>query len=216
MITTIPKLPAIVREKSTVQPINVFELGASNGMDAAFLQTEFNIDPANVYCFEPNPNNFLKLSSTYPQYNNIHAAVSNFTGKDVFQLHNPAADISSFKKRISHYMYNGNYQQNYTEYEISVYRMDDFIEQRHIKTIDLCKIDVEGCTYEVLEGFGSFINIVKVMHIEGELITLYENQKLFEDFKQLLISRGFSIVDYVEFDGNTQCDSIWVKNEYLK
>ena len=54
------------------------------------------------------------------------------------------------------------------------------------------------------------------MHIEGELITLYENQKLFEDFKQLLISKGFSIVDYVEFDGNTQCDSIWVKNEYLK
>jgi hypothetical protein len=94
--------------------------------------------------------------------------------------------------------------------------MDDFIKERNIKSIDLCKIDVEGCTYEVLEGFSDSINIVNSLHIEGELITLYENQKLFKDFEQLLIEKGFTMVDYVEFDSSTQCDSIWIKNEFLK
>jgi hypothetical protein len=45
---------------------------------------------------------------------------------------------------------------------------------------------------------------------------LYENQKLFDDFKILLIDAGFTMIDYCDFDEATQCDSVWVKNEFLK
>ncbi len=216
MHITIPELPNLLRTKTNIIPANVFEIGASNGADAWHLQQSFGVPPEHVYCFEANPNNYQTLCNNFPTFNNFHVAVSDFTGKQIFQLHGPAADISSFKKRISHYVYQGHYLDNYDEIEIDTYRMDDFIKQHNINYIDVCKIDVEGCSYEVLAGFGEKLNIVKSIHIEGELIELYENQKLFDDFKILLLNAGFSMIDYCDFDEATQCDSVWIKNEFLK
>jgi FkbM family methyltransferase len=216
MHITIPDLPELLRKTTNINPTNVFEIGASNGADAWHLQQSFNIYPKQVYCFEANPGNYQTLCNNFPDFNNFHIAISNFTGKQTFQLHGPAADISSFKKRISHYVYNGHYLDNYNEIELDTYRMDDFIIEHKIKSIDVCKIDVEGCSYEVLSGFGKQLDIVKSIHIEGELIELYENQKLFDDFKILLINAGFVMIDYCCFDNMTQCDSVWVKNEFLK
>lgn len=216
MHITIPELPELIRTKSTIIPTNVFEIGASNGADAHHLQQSFGVPAEHVYCFEANPGNYQTLCGNFPNFNNFHVAVSDFTGKQTFQLHGPAADISSFKKRISHYIYQGHYLDNYNEIEIDTYRMDDFIKQHDIKSIDICKIDVEGCSYEVLSGFGNKLNIVKSIHIEGELVELYENQKLFNDFTGLLLDAGFTMIDYCDFDNATQCDSIWIKNEFLK
>jgi FkbM family methyltransferase len=216
MHVTIPELPNLIRDKSTINPQVLFEIGASNGADCGYLQRSFNVQEGNVYCFEANPMNYQSLCSNFPNFNNYHVAVSDFTGKQKFQLHGPAADISSFKKRVSHYIYQGHYLNNYTEIEIDTYRMDDFIDQHNIQSIDICKIDVEGCSYEVLSGFGKKLNIVKSIHIEGELIELYENQKLFSDFKSLLIDSNFTMIDYCDFDNSTQCDSVWIKNEFLK
>jgi FkbM family methyltransferase len=216
MHVTIPSLPNLITETSNISPTNVFEIGASNGADAAHLQKSFGVEPSNVYCFEANPTNYQVLCNNFPDFNNFHVAISDFTGKQTFQLHQPAADISSFKKRVSHYVYQGNYSDNYVEIELDTYRMDDFILNHKIDTIDICKIDVEGCSFEVLLGFGKMLKIVKSIHIEGELIQLYENQKLFDDFKVLLENAEFTMVDYCEFDGATQCDSVWIKNEFLK
>ena len=216
MHITIPELPDLIRNKSNIIPNVIFEIGASNGADAWHLQQSFNVKPEHVYCFEPNPHNYQTLCNNFPSFNNFHVAISDFTGKQTFQLHGPAADISSFKKRISHYVYQGHYLDNYDEIEIDTYRIDDFIKQYNIETIDVCKIDVEGCSYEVLSGFGDKLSIVKSIHIEGELIELYENQKLFNDFKVLLDNAGFTMIDYCDFDESTQCDSVWIKNEFLK
>lgn len=215
MFTTIPDLPNTIAKYSSLEPKSVLEIGASNGMDAHYLQLTYNIDPKKVYCIEPNPNNFNTLSSSHPDFNNYHAAASNFTGKEVFQCHIPAADISSFKKRIDYYMYSGDYRNNYYDVEVEVYTMSDFFKINNIQSIDVCKIDVEGCTYEVLEGFGDRLSDVGAFHIEGELKTLYEDQKLFGDFKHLLLDANFNLVDYREFDDNTQCDSVWINNKYI-
>lgn len=216
MQTTIPDFPKVVTERSTLTPTTLFEIGASNGTDAFFLQNTFNIEQSNVYCFEPNPNNFNQLETNYSAYNNFNIAASDSTGKKIFQCHIPAWDISSFKKRISHYAYEGNASENYYEFEIQTYRMDDFINEHNINNVDLCKIDVEGCTYEVLNGFGDKLSIVGALHIEGELIQLYEDQKLFADFEKILINAGFTMVDFKSFDGDTQCDSVWINNKFLK
>jgi FkbM family methyltransferase len=216
MHITIPNLPELLRTKTNIIPLNIFEIGASNGADAGYLQQSFEIDSNQVYCFEANPGNYQTLCNNFPNFNNFHIAISDFTGKQIFQLHNPAADISSFKKRISHYVYDGHYLDNYDEIELDTYRMDDFINKYKINSIDICKIDVEGCSYEVLSGFGDKLNIVKSIHIEGELVELYESQKLFEDFKILLLDAGFTMIDYYDFDNATQCDSIWIRKDLLK
>lgn len=216
MHVTVSELPDLIRRTSTIEPKNIFEIGAANGADGGYLQRSFNVDPKSVFCFEPNPGNYDILCNNFPNFRNFNVAISDFTGKQTFQLHGPSADISSFKKRINYYAYQGNYLDNYTYTEIDTYRMDDFINEYEIKSIDVCKMDVEGCSYEALMGFGDKLGIMKSLHIEGELLELYENQKLFDDFKFILIEAGFTMVDYKSFDGDTQCDSVWIKNEFLK
>lgn len=215
MHVTISELPDLIRKFSTIKPKNIFEIGAANGADAGYLQRSFEVNPKSVFCFEPNPGNYNILCNNFPDFNNFNIAVSDFTGKKTFQLHGPSADISSFKKRVNYYAYQGNYLENYSYIEIDTYRMEDFINQYNVESIDVCKMDVEGCSYEALTGFGEKLDIMKSIHIEGELVELYENQKLFDDFKSILINGGFTMVDYKAFDSSTQCDSVWIKNEYL-
>lgn len=216
MHVTITDLPDIITKYSNVTPNNIFEIGASNGADANHLKEVFGVKPINVYCFEPNPSNFNALSNNFPNYNNYNVAVSDYVGKTAFQLHGPAADISSIKQRVSHYIYQGNRVDNYSQIDIDVIRMDHYMNTNNIEGIDICKIDVEGCSYEVISGFGDRLADVKILHVEGELIELYENQKLYSDFANLLTNFNFTLVDYKEFDGSTQCDSVWVNNQYLK
>jgi len=147
MHITIPELPNLLRTKTNIIPANIFEIGASNGADAWHLQQSFGVPPEHVYCFEANPNNYQTLCNNFPTFNNFHVAVSDFTGKQIFQLHGPAADISSFKKRISHYVYQGHYLDNYDEIEIDTYRMDDFINRK-------TSTDLPDCSY--IPGVGAY------------------------------------------------------------
>jgi len=200
-----------ILEKSNITPTNLCEIGTGYRADAERLRLEFRIAPENVFCFEPNPENFFQLTSHYPNFNSFNIAVSNVTGEGNFQCCR-ITDISSFKKRVNAYHYDTLPIDDYKEITINTMRMDDFINHYKIEHIDVCKIDVEGCTYEVLEGFGNKLNIVKVFHLEAENNELYENQKLFKDVVKLLT--GFTMVDYTDLSDG-QCDSIWIRNDIL-
>jgi FkbM family methyltransferase len=202
----------IISEKSSIVPTNIFEIGTGYKADAEHLRQAFNITPENVFCFEPNPENFFQLTSHYPTFNSFNMAISNITGEKSFQCCR-ITDISSFKKRVNAYHYETSPKDDYKEITIHTSRMDDFIEKHNISQIDVCKIDVEGCTYEVLEGFGNKLNTVKFLHVEAEKSELYENQKLFKDI--IGFFTGFTMVDYTDLNDG-QCDSMWVRNDFLK
>jgi FkbM family methyltransferase len=216
METTISNLPNIIAENSNIKPSTIVEIGSYDGKDAYFLKQHYSLDSENIYCFEADPNNYKNLSTSYPDFNNIHAAVSDENGRMIFQCFDRASAISSIKKRVDWLVGYPHSDGQYTEHEVDMTRMDTFIQKHNIKNIDICKIDVEGCSYEVLEGFGDKLKIVNSIHIEGELKTLYENQKLFKDFEKLLISNNFDMVSYAEFDNGNQCDSVWIKKTLRK
>ena len=203
----------IIVEKSNITPTNIFEIGTGNIAESGYFQQRFNISLENIYCFEPNPLSFKNVKESYPKSNVCNVAVSNIDGKKSFQCHRVASDISSFRKRIVAHRYTGDPLKNYDEIMIEVCRMDSFIKSHNIDQIDICKIDVEGCTCEVLEGFGDKLNIVKSLHVEAENNVLYEDQKLFKDVKNLL--NGFTMIDYVDLEDG-QCDSVWIRNDLLK
>lgn len=216
METTIPHLPRLIADNSTIEPNTIVEIGSYDGKDANFLKQHYNLNSKNVYCFEADPNNYNNLNTSYPDFCNIHAAVSDNNGSLTFQCFDRASAISSMKKRVDWPVDYPHTDGHYTEHQVSMIRMDDFITKQGIESIDICKIDVEGCSYEVLVGFGNKLNIVNSIHIEGELKTLYENQKLFKDFQKLLLSNNFHMVDYLEFDNGNQCDSVWIKKTLIK
>lgn len=214
MNTTVPDYPRIIFQKTKIVPTNVFEIGASDGTDAEYLRQVFGLSDQSVFCFEPDPRNFSRLIANHPRFNSFQVAVSNVAGKAVFHCHGPAADISSLRKRIYGYPYQGSPDKNYKEISVTVIRMDEFIKNCHINQIDVCKIDVEGFSYDVLNGFGESLNIVKAMHVEAEKIPLFDNPRLFGDVRDFLISKGYTMVDYTDF--KEICDSIWVRNDLVK
>jgi len=84
------------------------------------------------------------------------------------------------------------------------------------KDIDMCKIDVEGATYEVLESFGDSISRIKSFHIEAEHKVVWKKQKLYSIIESFLTEHGFEKIyfKYVN-DVVVQSDSIWVQKKYV-
>ena len=81
--------------------------------------------------------------------------------------------------------------------------------------IDLCKIDVEGFTYEVLVSFGEDIQKIKSFHLECEQQVLWDGQKTYREVKTLLESLGFIEV-FREVVWDIQYDCIWIHENHAR
>ena len=205
-----------IKEKTTIEPKNILEIGSRDGNDAEYLRRGFNIDTKNVWVVEPNPVQQNNIKNNYPNINLIKNPIFNekknliFYGVDVEdQILN---GVSSLLNRID-----GLYE-NINTHKIEVETMLG-IDLLHIinEKVDICKIDVEGATFEVLESFGDKIKQIKSMHIECEHRPVWVNQKLYD-----IVSEFLSFNDFVQIHFNycsndrLQSDSIWVYKEYLK
>jgi FkbM family methyltransferase len=208
---------------------NVFEIGSLHGHDAYIMAQYMNTN--NVYIFEAHPIFSSDIKMTYPLYNVINMAVTNENKYIEFNMvmkdiNNKNLNLGmSSMREPSNYMTTLNEKHNhfskeqYTKIRVKGTRMDDWLVGNNIDTIDICKIDVEGCSYECLEGFGDKIKIIKILHIENEHVPCWENQKLYEDVKQYLETNDFILVK-ITIDGpkwapQQQSDSVWVNKKYL-
>ena len=169
------------------------------------------IEPNNVYVFEPR-----QIISEVRRYYKINAfgyAVSNKNGSAVFH----AINLSKFSNSGISSLLRHNYvdEKFYFNVTVELLRMDTFMYKHKIDYIDFVKIDVEGCTYEVLEGFGERLKDVKCIQLEAEHVKVFERQRLFDEVSSLLCKNNFMMVCFELIDSK-QSDSLWIKKEYLK
>lgn len=59
------------------------------------------------------------------------------------------------------------------------------MNQNNVSRIDFLKLDVEGASWEVLDGFGDRIKDIGALHIEAEHIEAYEGETLWGSKKQV-------------------------------
>lgn len=190
----------------------ILEIGSRDGHDAYYLSLKFNAD--NVYTFEANPSSYKIISLNYPQFNNICGAVSNFSGEASFNAVQSSnwdeVGTSSLRDRTDTW-YSGKAQ----KITVSVDTMKNYIEMYNIPTpFDIVKIDVEGCSYEVLEGFDQYLEQIKVMHIENETYQYWQGQKLAKDVGKMLSLRGF-FKEYEENFGTNSVDEVWINGNIV-
>jgi FkbM family methyltransferase len=197
--------PVLLEKRTSVVPTNVFELGSHNGDDAEYLRQSFGLNPNDVFCFEPNPHTFKELTEKHPGFNSFDMGLSNYNGTAEFNCVMNDTGVSSTRTKI--HLKNPTVEKT----EVNIVRMDYIIDHYNIKNIDVCKIDVEGCVYEVLEGFGDKLSIVKTLQIESEISPLFSGQKLFPDVAQYLTNRGYHMISF--FSLGIQCDTFWVRND---
>jgi FkbM family methyltransferase len=201
-------------EKSTIQPQTILEIGSRDGNDANLLASFFNISPEFIWVVEPNPKQFEEITKKYPNINSLNYAISNEVGSfDFNQVEGSLDDIgtSSLMDRVDNF-----YDNKSVKIKVDAITGNELLNIIG-KRIDLCKIDVEGMTYQVLSSFGKSIDNIKSFHIECEHKEIWKNQKLYQDVSEFLISEKFTQVYFNYCSNDTvQSDSVWINERFIK
>jgi FkbM family methyltransferase len=203
-----------IKQKTNIEPKNILEIGSRDADDANILREGFGIDESKVWVVEPNPKQQVKISEKYPNFNLIKEAIFNEEKTLTFNAvnHYDLIGVSSLLQRNDRL---------YDRYDSDKILVNTILGSRLLQNIneeiDLCKIDVEGATYEVLVSFGDDICKIKSMHLENEHKEVWEGQKLYDEVKKYLVSKGF-IEIYFQYVNNVvlQSDTIWVQTNLLK
>ena len=209
---TLAKAYQLAIEQTRIVPSNLLEIGSRDGLDAHELSKYFGILPENVFVVEANPYCAENIRRDFPHFKIFEKAIFN-TNKPLYfnKIEGIDSGVSSLKNRIDNY-----YEDKAVQIKVETETGEVFLKENQINQIDMCKIDVEGCTLEVLQSFGESLTFIKSMHIECEHREVWQNQYLFEDVKAFLISKGYKCLyfSFVE-GGNLQSDSIWILKDFI-
>lgn len=197
----------VIEDFITFVPQNFVEIGSNDGNDADLVSENHHIKKENCYVFEPIPELCQEIIKNYPDFKTFNNAVSSTTGTQKFNVNLKNLGASSLleKQRGDDYM----------KIDVECIDMKSVISQMNLNTIDLCKIDVEGSTLDVLESFGEFINRVKVFQIENEHQQSWKKQFTYDDVRNFLEKKEFIQIFFV-LQRNSQSDSVWVRKDCIK
>jgi FkbM family methyltransferase len=168
-------LERIVRNLDTwmrLSPRTLVEIGANLGQDSAYLSTVWQISPQGVYCLEPTKSFAEIISNTYG-FNSFDVAAFNVNGDTEF--YSGYIDESSIANAGSSSLLKSESNNRYKKIHVKTIRMETWMQDNNVDEIDFLKIDAEGVSYEILEGFGSMIEKVKVIQIETERVRSWKN-----------------------------------------
>jgi FkbM family methyltransferase len=192
-----------------VTPKNVIEIGSRDGHDTEAMRKMFNVPEENCYIFEAHPDCFSYISKTYPKFNVFNCAITNQTRPISFN-----AGVVGIEDNIgmSSLLERGGFHSN--KVTVDGWRFDEICTQLSLTSLDLVKIDVEGHTLEVLNGFGNMIQNTKVIQVEAEHIEVWEGQATYDKIKEFLSKKGFEEIAYMRHNW-VQSDSLWINNNCI-
>ena len=183
----------------------IFDIGANTGSNSVHFKNDKN---NTVYAFEPTP----FLIETYlnrlrdDNYIIIDKAVSDFNGSAEFNIAGQSdwgcSSLNTFEDNLST-TWPGRGDFVITEkISIEVTRLDDFIKNNNIISVDYLHCDTQGNDLKVLRSFGGEISKLKAGIVEG-----FRKNPLYKDIDNsvdnivyFLESNGFRITGIVDND----------------
>ena len=193
-----------VKNGTNIDVRNIFEIGANFAQDADYLMEQFSLRPNDIYVFEAHPEIYDAIKNIH-KFNAYNNAVYNEEKELEFNIH-PLTHIDTGWSSIF-----GN---DGKKIKINAIRMDNFMIKNKIDGIDFLKIDVEGATFHVLEGFGEKLIKVKCIQLEAE----HNKWSVipYELISEILVKANFELVHFARINCMRQSDSFWVKKECIK
>lgn len=202
----------------------IFDIGACEGEDSIRYANFF--PKSTIYSFEPHTDNYAKAKKLIQQYNksNIifeNVALSDKNGVAEFYLseghptHLKNSEEWNFGNKSSSLLSpsdelkkNFSWLQFNRKTEVTTVRLEDFVSQKKIESIDFAHIDVQGAELMVLAGAGAFLSQIKAIWLEVEAVELYSNQPLKNDVEFFMQKNKFiNILDTVN---ETAGDQLYV------
>lgn len=188
----------------------VFDCGTRDGDDAAYLQRQ--LKAKRVFAIDALPSACRQTEANHPELFVINTALSNYNGVASF------TEIVSERKdhagSSSFVLAPGWDNEEKREMKTSVVTMARLIEDLGLADtmLDVVKVDLEGYTYEFLEGMGDYIHNAKVMHLETETFNRHEGHRSSKEVFDYMSSRGFVLYERSYEWGPSIEDQLWVND----
>jgi FkbM family methyltransferase len=186
----------------------VFDVGANRGDYTALCLARF--PSATIHSFEIVPATFKKISENVKSDRAILNDIGLSNSKGSFELNfNPDNDY------YSSLVEGNNTSSSWKKIIVNTITGDEYCSDRHITSIDLLKIDVEGAEHMVLAGFKDSFErgAISVVQFEFGLANIY-SKFLLKDYWDFFGKHGFvlgpimptgvAFRDYNELDENFQ------------
>lgn len=192
----------------------ILDIGTRDGDDAYYLAK--HLKATKVIAVDANLSAATYTQNKYPWMSVVHSAITHEDGVTEFHVVNAgnkeATGTSSiFSKETSVDPSPEFYKDKVQKITVSSSRADSMLEKLGVKqTLDVVKIDTEGYSWQVLQGFGDRLKDVKIFHIETEETQLNEEHRTTEEVTKFMQENGFVLVDISHEWGWNIKDQIWV------
>jgi FkbM family methyltransferase len=194
-------------KKKKIKIFTYFDIGAHLG---SFADMILSMNP-NCKCtlFEPQKVIYKKIKTKYSkleqmQIFNYGVSEKKEIKKFFLNKHNLTSSFESFNKNDNYLNFKAKLFG--TELKNMIYKtemnktiaLEEFINKKKIKEINLMKIDVEGHELKVLKGLKNKLNLINNIIIEYHLSKIYDNYNALE-IHNYLLNRGFSLIKIFKF-----------------
>lgn len=170
--------------------LHLVDVGALGGIQDKWRP---HLELVHPVLFEPNPEEAARLRATIPYATVVEAALSNVAGRRHLVItENPTC--------VSLRSPNQAFLANYSihphlrvtgERAVECTRYDALYQEGIVPVPDAIKLDVQGCEYEVLLGFGGLLRDCLGIELEAHFYPLYMDQRLLHEIVTLLGEFGF-------------------------
>jgi len=178
----------------------ILEIGSHHGKDAIKLA---NFYKCPVFAFEASPLNIKEIKKTIERYSNVHLiekAVWNYSGSIPFYHcdNHPGSsscftfDYPSLAQREKRDLDDALKKYHLTEYIVPAIRLDEWMEENNIESVDLICMDLQGAELAALKSLGDYLATVRYVITEVEYEEIYEGQNLFPEIFQFMKKQGFT------------------------
>jgi FkbM family methyltransferase len=203
---------------STESPI-IIDGGANNGSTTDFFLRQYRLPV--VHTFEAIPDLVETLKQKYAKCRNVTVygvAIGAETKTVSFNIVNNLVSSSVLKPSALNRKIHGEKMDVCRVVEVKQIRLEDVMKDD--QEIDLLKLDLQGYELEALKGCGRLLEHIKIITVEIEFASLYEDQPLFGDIDVFLRSNGFRLFNlyelYTQPDGQlTAGDAVYLNSNYF-
>ncbi|GGH03775.1 FkbM family methyltransferase [Mucilaginibacter phyllosphaerae] len=199
------------------KPINLVDIGASNGKFTGIINEYYKINRAVLV--EPIAELKPILESKFPDRSRFYVenvAISETTGHvDFYHFAKDANVLSSMLK-----VKDGFFDPNLAEpikVRVQSDTLDNVLTKANLDDVDLLKIDVQGAEHLVLNSAPKSLKNTRLVYTEFSYKPMYEGSSTFFDLYKILIESNFRLVSttpiWTNLDGEIiQGDALFVNN----
>ena len=208
--------------------INIFDVGANEGRWIDRAVNNFN-NPF-IHAFEPADKEFNILKNKYSSKKNIilnNCALGEIKEEKEFNI-NYKGSLSSFydvyestdwfkRQQNNKKLFDKNF--TLKKEKVKIDTIDNYVETKNIKIIDIIKIDTQGYEKFIIEGAKQYLKNCKILYCEVSLKEVYTSAPLWFEIIDILKLQGFEIASiengFTEKLNNNllQADIIFVRND---